>query len=88
MASLLADHSKIFPPLVSHMISVGEKPGRLEETYDYITQFYEDDVDGMAKNLATLMEPILLIIIGGFVAGITISIIAPIYNFIGNIDRL
>lgn len=88
MASLLADHPKVFPPLVSHMISVGEKTGRLEETYDYITQFYEDDVDGMAKNLATLMEPVLLIIIGIFVAGITISIIAPIYNFIGNIDRL
>ena len=88
MASLLADYPNIFPPLVSHMISVGEKTGRLEETYEYITQFYEDDVDSMAKNLATLMEPILLIIIGLFVAGITISIIAPIYNFIGNIDRL
>lgn len=88
MASVLADHPKLFPPLVSHMISVGEKTGRLEETYEYITQFYEDDVDGMAKNLSTLLEPLLLIIIGLFVAGITISIIAPIYNFIGNIERL
>lgn len=87
-SAALEDYQELFPAITTHMISVGEQTGRLEETYSYLAEFYEDEVDAMAKNLSTLLEPLLLIVVGLMVAGIAISIIAPIYNFIGNIDRL
>lgn len=87
-SAALQDYPHLFPSITTHMISVGEQTGRLEETYAYLAEFYEDEVDAMAKNFSTLLEPMLLIVVGLIVAGIAISIIAPIYNFIGNIERL
>lgn len=88
LSAALQDRPDLYPPIVTRMIAVGEKTGRLEETLFYLAEFYEDEVDAMAKNLSTLLEPVLLIVIGLMVAGIAISIIAPIYNFIGSIERL
>ena len=61
----------VFPVLVAKMIGVGEKTGKLEETLLYLADFYEDDIDNITKNLTTILEPVLLVVIGlvvGFVA--------------------
>lgn len=87
-STVLEEYPKLFPSITTRMISVGERTGNLEETFGYLAEFYEDEVDNMSKNLSTILEPVLLIFIGLTVAFIAISIIAPIYNFIGSIERL
>ena len=87
-STVLEEFPRLFPSISTRMISVGERTGNLEETFGYLAEFYEDEVDNMTKNLSTILEPVLLIIIGATVAFIAISIIAPIYNFIGSIERL
>lgn len=76
-----------FPPLVSKMISVGEKTGKLDETLLYLGDFYEDEIDNISKNLTTILEPILLISIGLVVGFVALAIISPIYELTGSIRR-
>jgi type IV pilus assembly protein PilC len=76
-----------YPPLVSRMISVGEKTGKLDETLLYLGDFYEDEVDDLSKNLSTLIEPVLLIVIGLAVGFVALAIISPIYELTGSIRR-
>lgn len=76
-----------FPPLVSKMISVGEKTGKLEETLLYLGDFYEDEIDNISKNLTTILEPVLLIAIGLIVGFVALAIISPIYELTGSIRR-
>ncbi|PIT92166.1 MAG: hypothetical protein COU08_03725 [Candidatus Harrisonbacteria bacterium CG10_big_fil_rev_8_21_14_0_10_42_17] len=78
---------KEFPKLVTRMIRVGEESGKLEETLLYLASYYEIEVDTATKRLATAIEPSLLIIIGLAVAGLALSIITPIYEITGNIER-
>lgn len=74
-----------FPPLVSRMVSIGEKTGKLDETLLYLADFYEEEVDDISKNLSTILEPILLITIGLVVGFVALSIISPIYQLTGSI---
>jgi len=76
----LASYSSLFPAMVTQMIAVGEKTGRLEEVLFYLAEFYEDEVDAATKNLSTILEPILLIVIGIVVGGVAMAIISPIYQ--------
>lgn len=76
---------KEIPNMVASMIAVGEKTGNLEEVMDYLSEFYEDEVDDIARNLTTIIEPILLGGIGIMVGFIAIAIIGPIYKVTGNI---
>jgi len=78
---------KEFPPLVWRMISVGEKTGKLDESLLYLSDFYDDEVDDISKNLTTILEPILLIVIGLVVGFVALSIISPIYQLTGSIRR-
>lgn len=74
-----------FPKLVTRMIGVGEKSGNLEEMMMYLSNYYEDEIDVASKNLSTLLEPVLLLVIGGVVAFVALSIITPIYSLMGGI---
>lgn len=85
---VLEEQSRLFPPTATRMLGVGEKTGKLEETFNYLAQFYEDEVDTTTKNLSTVLEPVLLIVVGLGVAFVAISVILPIYGFIGNINSL
>jgi type IV pilus assembly protein PilC len=87
-STVLEEFPKLFPLLSTRMLAVGERTGKLEDTFGYLAEFYEDEVDATTKNLSTILEPVLLIVIGLTVAYIAIAIISPIYNFIGNIQRL
>lgn len=74
---------KIFPSVFSQMVAIGEKSGTLEESFLYLTNFYEEEVDSILKNLSGILEPILLILVGAFVAFVALAIIIPIYRFVG-----
>jgi type II secretory pathway component PulF len=77
----------LFPPIVTRMIAVGERSGRLDETLLYLATFYETQVDLAIKGLTTSLEPMLLIAIGFVVAVVALSIITPIYKITGSIGR-
>lgn len=87
LASTLLPQEKYFPKIVSHMISVGEKSGNLEEILFYLARFYEDEVDNATRNLSTTLEPILLIFIGVAIGFIGVAIISPIYQISGSLKR-
>jgi len=74
-----------FDKLSRRMIDVGEESGNLEEMLLYLSDFYDDDIDTLSKNLATMLEPILLILIGLVVGFVAMAIISPIYSLIGGI---
>jgi len=76
-----------FPPLVSKMILVGERTGRLHEVLLYLGDFYEEEIDTFTKNLTTTLEPLLLLGIGLIVAFVALAIISPIYELTGSISR-
>jgi len=76
-----ADRRKrLFPPTVRAMIDVGERTGSLYNSLLYISEFYEEEVDNMTKDMATTLEPILLLIISFVVAFVAIAIISPMYQ--------
>ncbi|MDO8498669.1 MAG: type II secretion system F family protein [bacterium] len=75
------------PHFMAKMVGVGEKTGKLEETLSYLGDFFEEEVDDTMKNLANILEPLLLIIIGLVVAFVALSIISPIYELTGGIKK-
>lgn len=73
-------NTKLFPSLPTQMIAVGESTGNLGGTFEFLCEMYEEDIDELTKNLTTLLEPILMIVMGLIVGFIAISIITPIYS--------
>jgi len=76
-----------FPPIVVKMVKVGEKSGKLEETLQYLSEFYDEEIDSITKNLSTILEPALLLVIGVTVGFVAIAIISPIYELTGSIGN-
>lgn len=77
----------LFPLVVVHMVRVGEESGRLEDTLLYLGDYYESEVDSAIKSLSTVIEPLLLLLIGGAVGFLALSIIAPIYSITGGVHQ-
>lgn len=78
------EESGIFPPMVTHMISVGEETGELPSLLDKVSQFYEEEVAVLTKGLSSIIEPLMLIIIGIFVGGMLISLYLPIFSSVAS----
>ncbi len=70
----------LFPAMVSQMLAVGEGTGKLSETFLYLSDVYEEEMDDLTKNISTTVEPLLLIFMGLLVGFIAVSIITPIYG--------
>lgn len=81
MANPLRDN-KIFPPMVGHMVSVGEESGTLDTILNKIADFYDSEVDSTVKRLSSIIEPILLVFIGGVVGVIALSLFLPMFNLV------
>lgn len=75
---------KEFPLLVSQMILVGEETGALDEVLEKLATMYEEEVNNMTSNLSTLMEPLILVIMGGAVALIAAAVYLPMFNLAAN----
>lgn len=80
LSNLLSKNEYYFPALVSQMVSVGESTGRLDEIMGKISSFYNREVNDMLNNLLELIQPALIVVIGGFVGLLFASILIPIYN--------
>jgi type IV pilus assembly protein PilC len=72
--------SKVFPPMVCQMISVGETTGALDSMLQKIADFYEDEVDNMVANLMSLLEPAVILFLGVVIGGLVISMYLPIFQ--------
>ena len=71
---------KVFPPMVTQMIAIGEETGALDVMLHKIADFYEDEVDTAVKSLTSIIEPIMMIFIGGIVGLVVVSMYLPIFN--------
>jgi type IV pilus assembly protein PilC len=76
----------VFPTMVTHMVGVGEETGALDAMLDKIADFYEDRVDASVKALTSIMEPIMIIVIGGIVGFIVISMYMPLFTVYNHIE--
>ncbi|MCL5093529.1 MAG: type II secretion system F family protein [Patescibacteria group bacterium] len=74
------ESSKNFPVLINQMLAIGEESGTLSEICAKLSSFFEKDVDNIIKNLTSLLEPLLMLLIGSAIGFIMISIIKPIYE--------
>ena len=72
--------SKVFPPMVCQMISVGETTGALDSMLQKIADFYEDEVDNTVANLMSLLEPAVILFLGVVIGGLVISMYLPIFQ--------
>jgi type IV pilus assembly protein PilC len=75
----------VFPPMVVQMIGVGEATGALDTMLSKIADFYEEEVDVAVAGLLTLMEPIMIALLGGIVGGIVIAMYMPIFSLISKL---
>jgi type IV pilus assembly protein PilC len=74
------EQNAIFPPMVGHMVAVGEETGQLEHMLGKIADFYEAEVDAKVKALTALIEPIMIMFVGGMVGFIVISMYLPLFS--------
>ena len=88
LASILKTHQDLFPTMVVKMINVGEKSGQLEDILMYLANFYEEEVDNTTKNLSSVIEPLLLVVIGVIIGFVGLSIIMPIYQITGSVSSI
>ena len=78
--------SRVFPPMVTNLISVGEDAGNLEEMLYKLSDYYDVEIDATIRALASLIEPILIVIIGIIIGVIVVSLYLPIFNLVNIIN--
>ena len=76
----------IFPSMVTHMVGVGEETGALDAMLDRVAEFYEEQVEASVKTLTSILEPIMIIVIGGIVGFIVISMYLPLFEVYNHIE--
>ncbi|MFP4315776.1 MAG: type II secretion system F family protein [Desulfovibrionales bacterium] len=79
------DETGVFPPMVIHMISIGEATGALDTMLSKIADFYDSEVDQAVENLTALIEPIMIVFLGVVVGGMVVSMYLPIFKIAGSI---
>lgn len=80
MEEALADFKKLFPPVVLQMVAVGEKSGALDKILSEMAGFYEEEVHQVMNSLPSILEPVLILIIGSAVGAMAVAVIMPMYS--------
>ena len=81
----ISKFENIYPGLIVQMVRVGEESGALGSVLNRIAEFYEEEVDNATKNLSSIVEPVLMLIIGAVVGVFAVSMIQPMYSIMGNV---
>jgi type IV pilus assembly protein PilC len=77
--------SGVFPPMVVQLVAVGEQTGRLAEMLGKIADFYDEEVDAAVSAMTSLIEPIVIVLMGGVIGGLLVSMYLPMFDMIGAI---
>jgi type IV pilus assembly protein PilC len=85
LAGPLAGHA-VFPPMVVQMMAVGEETGALDEMLEKIADFYDEEVEATVSSLTSLLEPALIVVLGGSVGGMVVALYMPMFNIINLIQ--
>ena len=70
----------LFPPTFSQLISVGEQTGQLDEMFNSVAMYYEEEFDNAVDNMSSLIEPIMIVFMGLMIGGLMIAMYSPIFN--------
>jgi type IV pilus assembly protein PilC len=82
MSQAFGRYEKLFPPIVSQMVTVGEQTGKLDEMFVRIGVFYSREVDSLVSNLVELIQPAVMVVIGAMVGLVFAAVLLPLYNLI------
>ena len=85
MSGPMADHD-IFPGMVTQMLAVGEETGAIDTMLDKIALFYEREVEATVEALTSLLEPLLIVVLGGSIGGMVVALYMPMFNIINLIE--
>ena len=85
LSDILRRYPKLFQPMVTQMVEVGEETGTIVRMLLRLALFYEEEVTNTTKNLSSIIEPLLMVVIGAMVGFFAISMIQPIYGSLGNL---
>lgn len=77
-----------FPPLIPHMISIGEQTGSLDHMLAKVAEFYEQEVDAETDKLKALIEPLMIVVLAAIVGTIILAIMMPMFEMFQNVDKL
>jgi type IV pilus assembly protein PilC len=80
-------HGGVFPDMVVQMIAVGEETGRVDDMLFKIADFYESEVEAAIKALTSIIEPVLIVVLGVLVGFVAVSVISPIYDLVGQASQ-
>lgn len=80
VSASLAHYERLYPPIAQQMVEVGEETGEIAEILGQLAQFYEEDVRQTMESLPTIIEPILIVVLGGAVGAMAISVIMPMFS--------
>ncbi len=86
LAAMLAEHD-VMPSMVTHLIDTGEQTGALDALLEKIAEFYDNEVRASVESLTSILEPLLIVIIGGMVGFIVISLYMPMFSFIKDMQK-
>jgi type IV pilus assembly protein PilC len=79
------EESGVFPNMVVQMINVGESVGALDSMLEKIADFYDEEVDQAVENLTAMIEPLMMVFLGGMIGGLVVAMYLPIFNMAGAI---
>jgi type II secretory pathway component PulF len=87
LSNSIAKHKDFFPTILIDMLSLGEKSGNLSEMFGHCSRIFEQDIDNVLKRFSSLIEPILMVLMGLIVGSIALSIILPVYEITNHISK-
>ena len=85
VSDIIKESPLLFPPIIAQMLSIGEQSGTLDSISAEIAEFYEEEVDSTMSNLAVIIEPILMLVLGAGVGLMAVAVVAPMYSMVNQV---